>query len=151
MKAKFGRTLFQIGTLLALAAAIATAQVPERYRDAQRGERRDTGRPRSRSRAEAADPIGAQYEARVVGVTDGDTIRVLHNGREVRIRLYGIDCPESRQAFGTRAKQFTAELAFGQRVTVRVRDIDRYCRTVADVTLENGRSLNRELVSAGLA
>src|SRR5262249_19733503 len=59
--------------------------------------------------------------------------------------------PESEQPFGTRAKQFTADLAFGQTVTVRVRDIDRYKRTVAEVILPDGRDLDQELVRAGLA
>ncbi len=45
----------------------------------------------------------------MVGVSDGDTITVMHNGKGVRIRLHGIDCPEKRQAFGNRAKQFTAQ------------------------------------------
>ncbi len=68
-----------------------------------------------------------------------------------RIRLWGIDAPESKQAFGTRAKQFTGDLAFGQTVTVRVRDIDRYKRAVAEIILPNGRNLNREIVRAGFA
>src|SRR5439155_1521247 len=50
-----------------------------------------------------------------------------------------IDCPESKQAFGTRAKQFTADLAFDETVTVRVRDVDRYGRQVADIILPDGR------------
>jgi endonuclease YncB( thermonuclease family) len=36
-------------------------------------------------------------------------------------------------------------------VTVRVRDVDRYKRTVAEIILPDGRNLNRELVRAGLA
>lgn len=118
-----------------------------------RGDRRDQ-RPRVSAAsiaAAAANPIGSEYSARVVGITDGDTIRVLHNGREVRIRLHGIDCPESKQAFGTRANQFTSEMVFDQVVHLRVRDIDRYGRTVAEVSLEDGRVLNRELLRAGLA
>jgi endonuclease YncB( thermonuclease family) len=39
----------------------------------------------------------------------------------------------------------------GRTVTVRVRDTDRYGRTVGEVVLQDGRSLNRELVRAGLA
>ncbi len=38
------------------------------------------------------------FTGRVVGVADGDTITVLHNGKGERIRLHGIDCPEKRQA-----------------------------------------------------
>jgi micrococcal nuclease len=89
------------------------------------------------------------FPGKVVGITDGDTITVLHDGRPERVRLNGIDAPESGQAFGTRAKQFTAQLAFGQIVQVIVRDQDRYGRTVADVVLPDGRSLNLEIVQAG--
>jgi endonuclease YncB( thermonuclease family) len=32
----------------------------------------------------------------VVGITDGDTIRVLRDGRAVVVRLQGIDAPEKR-------------------------------------------------------
>ncbi len=95
--------------------------------------------------------LAADFTGRVVGVSDGDTITVLHDGKGERIRLHGIDCPEKRQAFGNRAKQFTSKLVFGETVTVEVVDRDRYGRTVAEVLLPDGRSLNRELVRAGFA
>ncbi len=44
--------------------------------------------------------LAADFTGKVVGVADGDTITVLHNGIGERIRLHGIDCPEKRQAFG---------------------------------------------------
>ena len=47
---------------------------------------------------------GAEFSGRVVAVLDGDTIRVMHNGRAERIRIYGIDCPERGQPYGTRAR-----------------------------------------------
>ena len=85
----------------------------------------------------------------VVGVSDGDTIRVLAAGREVKIRLNGVDAPESRQAFGARAKQFTSALVFGKLVRVEVKDRDRYGRLVADVWF--GRwSVNQELIRASI-
>ncbi len=87
----------------------------------------------------------------MVGVSDGDTITVLHNGKGERIRLHGIDCPEKRQAFGNRAKQFTYNLVFAKTVSVQFVDRDRYGRTVGVVLLPDGRSLNRELVKAGFA
>ena len=89
---------------------------------------------------------GEAFTGKVVAISDGDTIRVMHNGRAERIRLWGIDCPEKRQPFGTRASQFTGDLAFGKDVKVLVRDVDRYGRTVGEVVLPDGRSLNRELV-----
>ncbi len=86
-----------------------------------------------------------------MGVSDGDTITVLHSGKPVRIRLHGIDCPEKRQAFGKRAKQFTSRLTYGKTVTVRDLGLDRYGRTIGDVILPDGRMLNQELVKAGFA
>ena len=58
--------------------------------------------------------VGSQtYTAKVIGVTDGDTIVILTSDRkQVKIRLEGIDCPESNQDFGNRAKQTTVELCF---------------------------------------
>lgn len=91
------------------------------------------------------------FSAPVVGVSDGDTITALHRGAQVRIRLNGIDCPERGQPFAARAKQHTAGLAFGRTVTVRPSGTDRWGRVIADVVLPDGRSLNRELVAAGLA
>jgi endonuclease YncB( thermonuclease family) len=99
----------------------------------------------------AGSARGSDYSARVVGISDGDTITVLKDRTQVRIRLHGIDAPETGQDHGSRAKQFASELAFGKQVTIRVRTTDRYGRTVADVILPDGRWLNREMVRAGMA
>lgn len=93
----------------------------------------------------------ADFSGKVVAVQDGDTLEVMKEGVAVRIRLWGIDCPEMGQAFGKRAKQFASGLAFGKTVKVIEVDRDRYGRTVGEIILEDGRSLNRELVRAGLA
>lgn len=95
--------------------------------------------------------FSADFSGTVVGITDGDTIDVLRNRRQIRVRLHGIDAPERGQAFSERAHQFTAQLAFRKTVTIRVLDTDRYGRTVAEVILADGRILNHELVKAGFA
>ena len=92
-----------------------------------------------------------EFSGKVVGVSDGDTITVLREKTPIKIRLNGIDCPESGQDFGSRAKSVTSELVFGQVVRVIPRDTDRYGRTVADIVLADGRMLNRELVRSGHA
>lgn len=66
---------------------------------------------------------------KVVVVTDGDTIKVLHNGKAEKVRLTGVVCPEKKQAFGRRAKQFTSALAFGKAIRVAVTGHGRYGRT----------------------
>lgn len=94
----------------------------------------------------------AEFPARVVGVPDGDTLTVLRDGRtQVKVRLWGIDAPETGQPFGSRAKQAASELAFGKAVKILPRDTDRYGRTVAEVILPDGQSLNREMVRQGYA
>ncbi|MCH8040150.1 MAG: thermonuclease family protein [Nitrospinae bacterium] len=105
---------------------------------------------RSEGPSQAESPA-KEFTGKVVGVADGDTITVLHNGKSERIRLNGIDCPEKRQAYGKAAKQFASRLVYGKTVTVTVFEQDRYGRTIGDVILPDGRVLNRELVKAGLA
>lgn len=91
------------------------------------------------------------FSGRVVGVSDGDTITVLHDGRGEKVRLFGIDCPEGGQDFGKRAKQRTSDLAFGKIVEVRTGGKDRYQRTIGEVILPDQSSLNERLVREGLA
>ena len=91
------------------------------------------------------------FQGVVIRIADGDTITVLHENVPERIRLWGIDSPEKKQDFGTRAKQFTGDLAFQKTVTVRVKDHDRYGRTVAEIMLPDGGNLNKEILNAGMA
>jgi micrococcal nuclease len=92
-----------------------------------------------------------QFAGKVVGISDGDTISVLREGKAVKVRLHGVDTPEKAQAFGTQARKFTSDLAFQREVTVEVHTTDRYGRLVGEVRLPDGRSLNQELVRAGMA
>ena len=85
-----------------------------------------------------------------MGVTDGDTVSVMRDGRSVRVRLDGIDAPERGQDFGQRAKQFTSDMTFGKDAVIEVRDIDRYGRLVARVYV-GGDDVSLALVQAGLA
>jgi endonuclease YncB( thermonuclease family) len=92
-----------------------------------------------------------EFMGKVVGVADGDTLTVLHNGKPQHVSLNGIDCPEKAQPFGLRAKNFTSGLAFGQMVTIKPTARDKQGRTFADVVLPDGRLLQYELIKAGLA
>ena len=91
------------------------------------------------------------WQGKVVGISDGDTITVLNEKTPIKVRLCGIDCPEKKPAFWTRAKQVTSDLAFGKVVDVGTADTDRYGRTVGIVRLEDGQSLNEKIIRAGFA
>lgn len=87
---------------------------------------------------------------RVVGVTDGDTIKVVLHGVQTTIRLYGIDTPEKKQAFGQTAREYTAELVAREEVDVEPIAVDRYGRTVA-IVMVGDLSLQEQLLTAGYA
>ena len=90
---------------------------------------------------------------RVTYVFDGDTLE-LADGR--RVRLYGIDAPETGhrdapgQPGGREARRALQAKVAGRTVTVEVRETDQYGRTVGVVRLA-GRDLNREMVAEGWA
>lgn len=116
---------------------------------------------------------------RVVRVADGDTITVLaasggtrsgasSNRRsdgvlvggiqrsdsasavEHKIRLHGIDAPESGQAFGTAARNHLSSLVAGRNVRVKWKSRDKYGRILGVVYL-NDRDVNLEMLKAGFA
>jgi endonuclease YncB( thermonuclease family) len=94
--------------------------------------------------------LSEEFTGKCVGVADGDTVTVLRDSIPVRIRLAGIDAPESHQDFGTKAKQHMSGLVFGKGVRVVEHEKDRYGRTVADIFVGDVWA-NLDLVKAGLA
>lgn len=95
--------------------------------------------------AAAAAPLSG----RVVGITDGDTIRLLTpDYREYKIRLAEIDAPESGQPFGAKSKRMLSDMIYGKTIEARVNDTDRYGRLVANLRLGN-TDINAEMVKLG--
>jgi endonuclease YncB( thermonuclease family) len=91
------------------------------------------------------------YRGQVVSVQDGDTITVTTTDYEqLRVRFYGIDCPEKNQDHGPEAKEYLTGLLHGKTVDIEVLDIDRYSRQVGLVRLD-GRLINLSMVEAGYA
>jgi endonuclease YncB( thermonuclease family) len=103
----------------------------------------------SRRTADAAGP--QTLTGRVVRVADGDTVTVLDSSNtQYRIRLEGIDAPESHQAFGTQSKKSLSDMVFDREVTVVYQKTDQYGRLVGKITLD-GKDINLEQVQAGMA
>ncbi|MCW1360100.1 thermonuclease family protein [Campylobacter sp. US33a] len=90
------------------------------------------------------------FEARVIKVVDGDTIEVVKNNKNYRVRFYGIDAPESKQKFGSNSRDFLASLILGKNVTLIQKDIDKYDRILAIVKL-NDKDINQAMVENGYA
>ncbi len=98
----------------------------------------------------ACAPARADFSGRVVGVVDGDTLDVLHEGRAVRVRIAGIDAPERLQRHGARAQGQLAAMALNKEARVEERGLDRSGYTVARVQV-HGTDLGLRLIHAGLA
>ena len=89
--------------------------------------------------------------AEVVGITDGDTLTAIVDGRQIKVRLDGIDAPEKKQPFGNASKRALSDLVFGQRIFIVPLSKDRWGRTIAEVFTVGGRRVGVAMVSQGMA
>jgi micrococcal nuclease len=95
----------------------------------------------------------------VISVVDGDTIHALRRGRDVTVRLIGIDAPEvswyggQAECLGARAGRFARNLLRDERVELELDEerLDPYGRLLAYVWLDDGRMANVVLLRRGLA
>ncbi|MGD6817447.1 thermonuclease family protein [Metabacillus sp. 113a] len=103
---------------------------------------------------------GKTIPAKVISVTDGDTIKVeLENGLSEKVRLILVDTPESRgkyegnpQPFGKESSDFTRKHLEGKDVELEpwVEERDRYGRMLAYIWID-GKLFNEQLLENGLA
>ena len=101
----------------------------------------------------------ASDTATVLRVVDGDTLVVQVDGRKERVRLLGVDTPETVhpnkpvEYFGKEASAFTKRMAEGKDVRLEAdpenNDKDRYGRLLRYVWLPNGKLLNLLIVQEG--
>ena len=95
--------------------------------------------------------IAFSFEGKVVSVTDGDTIKVLTENKElIKIRLAEIDTPEKKQPWGRKAKKALSGFLNQKTVSVKPVTKDRYGRTIAHI-YSDGVNINREMVKTGNA
>ncbi|MDP1673489.1 MAG: thermonuclease family protein [Burkholderiales bacterium] len=96
-----------------------------------------------------ATPVYA-FTGKVVSIADGDTLTVLVDRSQVRIRLADIDAPEKGQDFGDKSRQSLGELCHGKTATVSGGEQDRFGRTLGTVNCD-GVDANAEQVRRGMA
>ena len=87
-----------------------------------------------------------------MGITDGDTIKLLTiDSVLIKVRVANIDCPERKQPFSTKAKQFTSQQVFNKNVKLDFLKMDRYGRYICNVIYDDSLSLGKELLKNGFA
>jgi len=97
----------------------------------------------------------------VTNVVDGDTIDVDMDGKTERLRLIGIDTPETKdprkpvQCFGQEASDKATELLLNQKIKLEFdetqSDRDKYDRLLAYVYREDGLFFNKWMIENGYA
>jgi endonuclease YncB( thermonuclease family) len=106
-----------------------------------------------------AHATGAPYKltGKVVRVSDGDTINLLIDNKQERIRLASIDAPETAhgssqpgQPFGEASRKNLANYVAGKTITITCFEKDRYDRHICDIPVD-GTTANRLQVEQGFA
>lgn len=87
----------------------------------------------------------------VVKIIDGDTYDIQIDGKQTRIRMYGIDAPEKGMDFYKVSKNYLGALCKGNQIKIQRIDKDRYGRIIAKSYLPDGKELGAEMIKAGLA
>jgi endonuclease YncB( thermonuclease family) len=94
---------------------------------------------------------GVECSVKVVGITDGDTFKGLTiDNQQVKCRIYGIDAPEKKQAFGQKSKQYLSDLIFGKTVKIKVQG-KNFDRAIVRVYTADGKDISAEMLRAGMA
>ena len=96
-----------------------------------------------------------QYK--VVRVYDGDTLKAMGDGVKIKVRLVGIDAPETSkkkympgQPFSKKARKYLSKRVLNRNVKIKSYGIDKYDRTLAEIFV-NGKNVNIEMLKTGLA
>jgi micrococcal nuclease len=94
---------------------------------------------------------------KVVRVFDGDTIKAVGYDIEIKVRLVGIDAPETSkgkrkpgQPFGRKAEKHLAALVLNKTVDIKGYGSDRYGRILAGIYIDD-KNINLEMVKTGYA
>jgi endonuclease YncB( thermonuclease family) len=86
----------------------------------------------------------------VVAITDGDTLVLLVDRQQNKVRIAGIDAPEKVQAFGSRSQSNLGQMAFQKQATADCPKRDRYGRLICKVFVD-GQDVGLRQITDGMA
>jgi endonuclease YncB( thermonuclease family) len=86
-----------------------------------------------------------------IKVYDGDTATFLTTQKQkLKVRLYGIDAPEKKQAFGETSTKVLREIILSNYCNLKIYSKDRYGRSVGEIFYKK-HNINIEMVRGGYA
>ncbi len=93
-----------------------------------------------------------KFQVKVVKISDGDTFVGLNRDNlQIKFRIWGIDAPEKKQAFGAKSKEYLSLLIFGKSIIVDVQGQDSWGRYLAYVYTPENKDVSYEMLRAGMA
>lgn len=96
--------------------------------------------------------LAQKFQVKVVKISDGDTFTAINRDNlQLKFRIWGIDAPEKKQAFGTKSKEYLSSLIFGETITVDVQKQDGWGRYIAYVFTPDNKDVGTEMLKAGMA
>lgn len=100
----------------------------------------------------ANSALAQKFQVKVVKISDGDTFTAINRDNlQLKFRVWGIDAPEKKQAFGTKSKEHLSSLIFGKTITVDVQKQDGWGRYIAYVFTPDNKDVGTEMLTAGMA
>jgi micrococcal nuclease len=108
-------------------------------------------RPQAQPSGVSQSAIGELATIVPGSIHDGDTLRIRQGEKVTKVRFCGIDAPELAQPLGVESRDYLKRLVGDGAVRVVMVEKDKYDRTVAELFLADGRSVNVEMVRAGMA
>jgi endonuclease YncB( thermonuclease family) len=98
----------------------------------------------------ASSANGETFDGAVLRIVDGDSLIVVFQGKQTRVRLKEIDAPELKQPFGQRSRRSLAQICEEKLARVSWTEKDRNGRTLGRVWC-GGIDANAEQVRRGMA
>ena len=162
---RFGLEILAVCILLVVAAYVgnwgkSTSPTPRpavSSKVEKKQERKHSAEKSAKTAAEKSVPALDKNEYRLAYLADGDSFELEDSRkRKIKVRLYGVDAPEGRQAFGNASRNHLRKMLDGKKLLIRSMYKDNHQRTVAIVYFsQNGKadelSINQRQVQAGMA
>lgn len=96
--------------------------------------------------------VAQKFKIKVVAISDGDSFTGINiDNLQIKFRVYGIDAPEKKQAYGKKAQDFLSSLIFGKTIFVDVQSQDTYGRYIAYTYTPEGKDVSLLMLHEGMA